>query len=127
MLSDPDHDQLPEHSAEVQERFQALVAEVHRRRQLLLDAQELANDFHRTQRPLSAWLDDASAQVTALCKVVTSKEEIEANIAKQEVGSFKSVCFGNLLKKRQTIYRFTLESINSFLCLLVKNCLCLQE
>jgi hypothetical protein len=70
----------------VTERYNALVSEVHRRRQLLLDAQELANDFHRTQKPLNLWLDEASSQVTSLCKVVTSREEIEANIAGQEVG-----------------------------------------
>jgi hypothetical protein len=66
-------------------RFNALVSNVHQRRQDLLDAQELANDFHRMQQPLSAWLDDASQRVSALCKVVTTKEEIDANIGKQEV------------------------------------------
>lgn len=80
-----DKQKVENQSIEVQERFQALVDEVHRRRQLLLDAQELANDFHRTQKPLGIWLEEASQQVTALCKVVTSKEEIEGNIAKQEV------------------------------------------
>lgn len=75
---------------ETHTRFLALSEDVHRRRQILLDAQELANDFHRTQQPLSTWLEDASQQVTALCKVVTTKEEIEANIAKQEVGDVVS-------------------------------------
>jgi hypothetical protein len=33
-------------------------------------------------------LEEASQRVTALCKVVTSREEIEANIEKQEVIEF---------------------------------------
>lgn len=102
--SDDENTQIQQNADEIGQRFDGLAAEVHRRRQLLLDAQELANDFNRTQKPLSSWLEDASNQVTALCKVVTSKEEIEANIAKQEVNSTKnSRCDKNLTQLKSEI------------------------
>lgn len=65
-------------------RYLALVNSVHARRQTLSEARDLAEDFHRLAGPLKQWLDETGKKVSQLCKVVTTPEEIERNLVRQE-------------------------------------------
>ncbi|KAI6230951.1 Growth-Arrest-Specific protein 2 Domain containing protein [Aphelenchoides besseyi] len=84
LVHETERPQVQKIGKEIHGRYSSLVDGACGRQQSLLDVQNLANEFARITQPLNKWLDDAGAEVTLLCKVVTSNDEIERNLEKQE-------------------------------------------
>ena len=93
---------------EIAARHAALVDHACRRRQTLLDAAKLADEFAHSSTILREWLKEASAEVSALCRIVTSRDEIERNVERQRVRaksvwrSFSNFSGCRLFKKMST-------------------------
>ncbi|CAD5205427.1 unnamed protein product [Bursaphelenchus okinawaensis] len=84
MVEYHDDADLRDGAASIDARYLSLIRGVHERRQNLSDSLALAEEFHQLAGPLKQWVQDTRKKITQLCKVVTTPEEIDRNLVRQE-------------------------------------------